>query len=294
MLLPSALPCDVLPSRPHLQRAPAYTLSSPPPSPCTPSPFSASIFSTCRSLQSLLGVTALPSSSSSTHPHPQNPSRLRYPTPVSRTSPTKIEKRRLPPPRGVHKRRRNTPGDEDDIHSPDGDQENLRARDDEAYATPKRLRRAPPSIPLGLNRRDFYALQATPLPNSTTTSSCSSSSASAYLRHDTVNNMYSPPLLQGEDPSSSPRRHPSDWDAEDDHALVELVLDKLRLSRREWDECARVLGTDGASLGKRWKVLVGEGEVGLKVRRGMGMGMGMGRRSREPERGDVRAVLWAE
>lgn len=65
---------------------------------------------------------------------------------------------------------------------------------------------------------------------------------------------------------------------------MELVLEKLRFSRREWDEVATVLGTDGASIGRRWKELVGDGEVGLRFRRGMG------RRGR----GDVRALFDTE
>ena len=71
------------------------------------------------------------------------------------------------------------------------------------------------------------------------------------------------------------------WSAEDDQMLVELVLDKLQLSRRQWDECARQLGADQRSLGARWQFLVDEGQVGLKLRRG-------GRRRRR----DVRE-LWS-
>lgn len=55
-----------------------------------------------------------------------------------------------------------------------------------------------------------------------------------------------------------------DWSAADDRALVETVLEKLRLSKREWNDCARILGKDKDSLGKRWKMLVGEGDVGLR------------------------------
>ena len=72
------------------------------------------------------------------------------------------------------------------------------------------------------------------------------------------------------------------WDTEDDRKLVDLVLEKLKLSKKEWNECARVLGTDEKSLGKRWKVLIDEGQVGLKFRRG-------GRKNR----GDVRDVRWS-
>lgn len=44
-----------------------------------------------------------------------------------------------------------------------------------------------------------------------------------------------------------------------------------------------MLGTDGASIGRRWKELVGDGEVGLRFRRGKGRKRGA--------RGDVRGVF---
>lgn len=61
-----------------------------------------------------------------------------------------------------------------------------------------------------------------------------------------------------------------DWSEEDDRQLVELVLDKLRLSRRAWDECARQLGADQRSLSMRWRFLLDEGQVGLRLRRSAG------------------------
>ena len=59
----------------------------------------------------------------------------------------------------------------------------------------------------------------------------------------------------------------NNWSSEDDQRLVELVLDKFRLSRRELDACARRLGKDSASVGQRWQALVGEGNVGLRLSR---------------------------
>ncbi len=69
--------------------------------------------------------------------------------------------------------------------------------------------------------------------------------------------------------AEEPRAHGDDggdWTAEDDRALVDLVLEKLNLTKKEWDECAIRLGKDGdgASLGKRWADLVGSGRVGLR------------------------------
>lgn len=60
----------------------------------------------------------------------------------------------------------------------------------------------------------------------------------------------------------------SGWSAADDRMLVSTVLDKLNLSRREWNDCGRRMEKDSDSLGKRWRLLVGDGEAAL--RRGSG------------------------
>lgn len=57
-----------------------------------------------------------------------------------------------------------------------------------------------------------------------------------------------------------------EWSTDDDQRLVDLVLDNFKPSRREWDLCARRLGRDSASVGRRWQALVGEGNVGLRGR----------------------------
>ncbi|MCJ1283025.1 hypothetical protein MMC26_002352 [Xylographa opegraphella] len=249
MLLPSAIPCEAR-ARPLLQRALPF---SPPLSPPQSSQFSSGIFSTCRALQSLIGVQAPPSRYT-------QQSRLR---PI----PTKIEKRK--PPRGVNKRRREA--NDNGTHDAVEDQENTYTGSRDGYSTPKRQRLAPPSIPLGLERRDFFALQPTPLPNF---------SKPQYSHHQSSEDL-SPPLQDNEQVCETKSdASMGDWDSEDDSVLVNLVLEKLRLSKRDWEECARVLGTDRGSLGRRWKELVGDGEVGLKFRRGR---KGVGRR-------DVRGV----
>jgi hypothetical protein len=56
----------------------------------------------------------------------------------------------------------------------------------------------------------------------------------------------------------------TEWTSDDDRRLVELVLEKLKLSKRDWNECARKMGKDNDSVGRRWKALVGEGNVGLR------------------------------
>lgn len=57
-----------------------------------------------------------------------------------------------------------------------------------------------------------------------------------------------------------------------------LILNKLRLRQSDWAECARKLGKEKDSIGKRWAHLLGDGEVGL--RRGSG----------EQRRGNVRRM----
>jgi len=195
----------------------------------------------------------------------------------------------------MNKRRRNT-YEEDSAK----DQENLHAtQKDESYeipSTPKRQRVAPPSIPLGLQRKDFYALQPVPQRGAIHTSrtTFTNPSTSTFASHDTqftfspTQSSTPPPIHTEPTPTLCPSlptntQEDDEWTTDDDTALVELVLEKLRFSRREWAEVATVLGTDGASIGRRWKELVGDGEVGLRFRRGKGRKGGA--------RGDVRGVF---
>lgn len=101
----------------------------------------------------------------------------------------------------------------------------------EPPSTPPRRRIAPASMPLGLARSDFHSLQQ----------------------------------QQQAAPQESCRSN--DWTAEDDRMLVELVLEKLRLSKADWQDCARTLGKDRHALSRRWKSLVMDDEVGLKRRK---------------------------
>lgn len=72
------------------------------------------------------------------------------------------------------------------------------------------------------------------------------------------------PSIEVPDPLFSSSQGPSHWTAQDDQRLVELVLDKFQLSKRDWEECARLMGKDNASVGQRWQALVGEGNIGLR------------------------------
>lgn len=58
-----------------------------------------------------------------------------------------------------------------------------------------------------------------------------------------------------------------EWTEEDDRVLVEVVLEKLRLTKNEWAECARSIGKgDKNDVARRWKSLMLGGEVGIKKR----------------------------
>ena len=50
--------------------------------------------------------------------------------------------------------------------------------------------------------------------------------------------------------------------------LIALILKKLDLKQEDWDECAKTLGKGRDSIGERFRLLVGNGEIGL--RRGAG------------------------
>lgn len=107
-----------------------------------------------------------------------------------------------------------------------------------APSTPKRARIAPERLPLGLERSDFHDL------------------------HRLDGGSESGP--KGTDVEVE--ADGQEWSAEDDRILVELVLEKLKLSKSEWHDCARNLGKDRHTVNRRWKSLLMKGEVGLKTR----------------------------
>ncbi|OAA63949.1 MYB-like protein [Cordyceps fumosorosea ARSEF 2679] len=107
-----------------------------------------------------------------------------------------------------------------------------REKTPEPPTTPKRSRIAPERMPLGLARADFHNLHEASTP---------------------------PPF---QDDSSA-----AEWTTEDDGILVELVLEKLKLSKADWQDCARSLGKDRHALARRWKSLVLNDDVGLKRRK---------------------------
>ncbi|RDL36765.1 uncharacterized protein BP5553_06117 [Venustampulla echinocandica] len=256
MLLPSPLPCD---------------------SSSSSSPRLNNLYSTCRSLQSILAPSPFPTplpSPPTSHtdiPTPLSPSpfklrlRARKPDTNDIASPAltprkKITKRgnaqvKAAPPRGINKRRREVDDDMDrasmlrqtpeqeeptDEQSNDEWEEPNNENEDEGSGprTPKRMRLAPEVLPLGLERQDFHTLHLL-----------------EQLR-DTDE------VPENENPEEANE----EWSTEEDRMLVELVLEKLKLTKSDWQDCARSLGKDRGNVGRRWKSLMGAGEIGLKHR----------------------------
>ncbi|KAL5614683.1 uncharacterized protein BROUX77_000520 [Berkeleyomyces rouxiae] len=281
MLLPSAFACDAASQR--LQSA----LASPPMSPLSlmPStPAVSNIIAACRSLHAILASAPTPMSehkstpdskpTRSLAPSPtlahvpaplklqlQQPSceALRNPTPpptasvstfpISITSTPKrkrstehgLAESPIPPmaPRASVKRRRV----DTDLDAPSFSLSAVEPR------TPKRMRICPEVMPLGLMRADFYDAWRHENPQA---SPCSASPASVASS--------APSSLFDSDADSDA----DNWTDEDDSILIDTVLNKLRLSRQEWQECARSLGRNRNTIGRRWKSLLMGGEVGLK------------------------------
>lgn len=254
MLLPSALPCNVhhtpfsQPNRPKLTSPAPYRPAQHPATAAT------SLLASCRALQAILGhapapAAALPSSrlAPSTRRHQSRAqSGLRnewYGDTDTKDSPSPPGPAHCPP-RGLHKRRRNEFEEDQDMPDRPEEKENFES----IYVTPKRHRKAPLLIPLGLSAEDFNALE------------------DPSTDHDEPVSL--PPA--GSEATQSTQEESwtlgefGNWTAADDRLLVETVLGKLKLSKREWNDCARRLGKDKDTLGKRWKMLVVEGNVGLR------------------------------
>ena len=279
MLLPPAgFSCDSDFQIPY-QLAPM--LSPPPPSaaPACASPNS-SILSTCRNLQSLL-QSSLPSTAASIiRPPPHLGSPISFNpklVPSTKKKRTDHKVTKPIPKTPVRKRRRALSEDA----GPSYDQENT--AQGSGPSTPKRQRKCPPSLPMGLDREDFDALPASPVTPRPHTP--------FQLQPDMRFVTPSRPL-----PFNIPQVAPHrtrrsirddgkgletsdadmDWTTSDDTALVQLILNKLRLRQSDWEDVSHQLSVSGNkdSFGERWKMLVGEGtgsEYGELRRRSKGI-----------------------
>ncbi|KAF7906454.1 hypothetical protein EAF00_000733 [Botryotinia globosa] len=277
MLLPSAFACgdssQILsqPSRNH-----NLLFASPPLSPTlspSPTPTISNLFQSCRALQSMLTTPTqlpspptlhaeIPSSPPTRTSHPRL--RLRIPSPAKRVVPETGDRKRISKrtprevSRGINKRRRDT--DDDLIHERMDDVSEQEHGDSTLLAprTPKRRRRiAPEVLPLGLERSDFHTLRLAEMENTVTDDGAFVFSAGGDSQSRNRE-------AQGNEEEEEDGEN---WSREEDRMLVELVLEKLKLSKSDWQDCARSLGKDRGNLGRRWKTLMGAGEVGLKGRR---------------------------
>ncbi|EEH36885.2 hypothetical protein PAAG_07303 [Paracoccidioides lutzii Pb01] len=178
--------------------------------------------------------------------------------------------------RGVNKRRRDIYEDDSDSSS-SGGREGKVAREGYMFSTPKRRRRAPAELPLGLVRADFQSLESPGAPRLPSPHSSADVPVSVSVSRDGEGGVIGHHVLRsescdgkvdagdgGHDSNTTSSDPQSDWTSEDDRKLVELVLEKLKLSKRDWSECARRMGKDNDSVGRRWRALVGEGNVGLR------------------------------
>ncbi len=104
--------------------------------------------------------------------------------------------------------------------------------------TPKRARIAPEVLPLGLERSDYHGLH--------------------------INGVFKDETRPVGGTDVIVERDGETWSTEEDRILVELVLEKLKLSKSDWQDCARSLGKDRSSVGRRWKSLMIHGDIGLK------------------------------
>lgn len=124
-------------------------------------------------------------------------------------------------------------------------------------STPKRQRIAPEVLPLGLERGDFHTLHLQQQPEF-------NFNVLQSIEHPEPRNQNH---NEGEPDQPDERdEEEKEWSTEEDRILVELVLEKLKLSKSDWQDCARSLGKDRGSVGKRWRSLMGNGDVGLKTR----------------------------
>ncbi|KAL2813815.1 hypothetical protein BDW59DRAFT_27844 [Aspergillus cavernicola] len=269
MLLPSALPCD---RRRSSRFTPMRLFSTPPPSDDDSGLPGNGLLGTCRALQSLLNGSPAPSSRRARSARLQSPLHIHptLPSPASsrkqRPSPKPSRPLTPRPSRGPNKRRRNT--FEEDIHM-DLDDHTPCDIDSHDPSTPKRRRHLPYDLPLGLSQTDFYSLHSPPVTQSPP--------SPAYRRQQEALQLppFDPdaalPSIEESDPTLPPvpQTYDQSWTTDDDQRLVELVLEKFQLSNQDWDDCARQLGKDHASVGQRFQALVGEGNVGLRRGRRM-------------------------
>ena len=189
----------------------------------------------------------------------------------------KITKHNNATSRGINKRRRaiddnatrDSTESDDEINPPD---------QTAGPSTPKRIRLAPEVLPMGLKPSDFRKLQIE-FPDAEDNVEVQDSSREFPDAEDNVEVQDSsrefPDAEDNVEVQDSSREGEDDneqWLSAEDTLLVELVLEKLKLSKSDWQDCARSLGKDRGSVRRWWKSHMGGGEIGLKSRPRRGNG----------------------
>ncbi len=233
MLLPSALPCDTM--RHPLPQSHPRLFSTPPPSSDDDVASTANngngLHNTAQTLQGSQMSTPATSAERKPllSPIAMMP-RMKVTKKVSKAkAKVKAQAQSASAPRGIKKRSWDVADDNGRAAAAVGNG-NKDDEEQKKFSTPKRMRLAPPEMPLGIKLADYEGLES---------------------------------LLQQQEASMDEDVR-GDWSAEDDRVLVEGVLEKLSLTKEDWNECARKLGREGGSVVGRWSELVGEGRVGLK------------------------------
>lgn len=116
-------------------------------------------------------------------------------------------------------------------------------------------------MPLGLSSADFYSLHSPPITQSPP-SPARRQAGPQITESAPIDPDAALPSIEVSDESTPA---PEQWTADEDQRLLEVVLEKFRLSQEEWDECARRVGhKNPVGAGRRWSSLVGEGRVSLR------------------------------
>jgi len=255
MLLPSALPCDTM--RHPLPQSHPRLFSTPPPSPDDDVASQATTgngsHNTSQTLQTLLGSQMSTPATSAERKPLLSPiammPRMKVSKKISKAKPkAKAQAQSASAPRGFKKRSRDVADDNGRAAAGGNGNGNKDDEEQKKFSTPKRMRLAPLEMPLGIKLADYEGLES-------------------LLQQDGFS-------MDGDTAAAVVRG--GGWSAEDDRVLVEGVLEKLSLTKEDWNECARKLGRESGSVGGRWTELVGEGRVGLKRGRRLGRGRGGG------------------
>lgn len=230
MLLPSALPCDFL--APSLARAPVAPYHSPPIEDIGIVSATTGLLQTCRRLQHILSGGDRLSPSPIPLGVASQSSRIRKTTTTTTRRAMQPSQQSQEPPRTPVRRApaaprlpiktpvRTNKRTRTDAFSPSSEESDNSDKDfnrRDRFATPPRGKRVRLTTPPPAPNRGIRSL----LPDSDD-------------EEDTVM-----------------------WTDDDDRQLVEMVLGKLRLTKSDWEECARTLGKDSRSVGKRWENLLG-------------------------------------